>query len=608
MRDRRPAALISLDPESGLTLQAQIRRQLVRLVGGGAWPPDRRLPSSRELAQQLGVSRNTTVLACQQLLAEGYLVSRARSGLYVNPDIVAGDVGFAHPALKAPTGRKARRGNRETMSRPRAAGRPAVHPALEYSFVDGVYDPSLYPATEWREAMRLSLGRHEIEQWSTSDGTRDDPMLVEEIRSKILPQRGIQAEPEEILITLGARQAIWLLSDLYGGRRATIAVEEPGNPEVRERLRRSGARLVHVPVDAQGMAVDSHIESCTVVYVTPSHQVPTAVTMSMARRKRLLKLATERGLLIIEDDRVPESNYLGHPHPALRSLDTDDRVVYVSSLSRVLGPWLRIGFMVGPARIIAAAREQRSLSVGHPPLNNQRAAAYFLALGHYDAHAKRLAREFRRRWTALRDALNHHLHRSVMTSPSMGGTAFWVRGPEDLDASMLVHEAARRGVALEPVGRYYADKAPPANCFRMGVSAVPLERIRPGVMRIQKLFMELGAGGVEQLDDCGGRWLRSTELRAAVSGATLRLRTVYDDPCTIELHPDGRMTGRAGRNDEDCDIGRWWIDGDLWYRQWERWAYGEASAYYTVVDGSRIKWFNQERRLVDAADIELARR
>lgn len=602
-------ALINLDPDSGLTLQAQIRRELVRLVLEGTWPANRRLPSSRELAEQLGVSRNTAVLACQQLLAEGYLVSRARSGLYVNPDIVEGQVGFAHPSTVVARQTPAR-GDRRRTTRASAADGPGARarpPAPEYSFVDGAFDPALYPATDWREATRLSLGRREIETWASGDGAIDDPMLVEEIRRKILPQRGIHAAPEEILVTIGVRQALSLLADLCGGPDAVVAVEEPGNPGARERFESSGARLVHLPVDGQGMVVDERLDACTAAYVSPSHQVPTAVTMSMARRRKLLKRASQLGLMLIEDDRVPESNYLGHPHPALRGLDRGDRVIYISSLGRALGPWVRLGFMVGPPQLIAAARDLRGRTVGHPPPNNQRAAAYFLSLGHYDAQAKRLAREFRRRWTALRDALNHHLHRSIVTSPSMGGTAFWVRGPDDLDATALVHEAARRGVALESVDQYYATASRPTNCFRMGVSAIPLDRIRPGVVKLARLLMDLDTGGAEQLEDCRGRWLRGDALRATVSGATLRLETVYGDPCTIELRNDGVMTGRAGARDEDCDTGRWWIDGDLWYRQWERWAYGEPGAYYTVVDGRRIKWFNLERRLVDVAGFEPAR-
>ena len=601
-----PAALIHLDPESGLTLQAQIRQRLVRLVlEEGSWPAGKRIPSSRELAGQLGVSRNTVVLACQQLVSEGYLLSRERSGLYINPEVRDPEVGFAHPAGKrqrprpGSAGIAARRGPAQAGE---AAGRSSSVP--EFSFVDGPFDASLYPGADWREAVRLSLGAREIQDWAANDGSADDPMLIDEIRSKILPRRGIQAQPDEILVTLGARQALSLIAALYGGAHARIAVEEPGDPEARGRFSKAGSTLVHLPVDGQGMVIDARLDSCTAVHVTPSHQVPTAVTMSMPRRRRLLQRAAQLGIAVIEDDRVPESNYLAHAHPALRSLDQAGNVVYFSSLGRVLGSWLRMGFMVAPATVIAAARELRSQSAGHPPLNNQRAVAHYLALGHYDARAKRLAQEFRRRWTALRDALNHYLHRYVVTSPSMGGTAFWIRGPEDLDAAAMVGESARRGVALEPVDRYFATGEHPANCFRMGVSAIPLEQIRPGVQKLREIFMDLGAGGSERLESSHGRWLRGDALKKRVTGATLRLETVYGDPCTIELRKDGSMVGCAGIDGEDRDTGRWWVDGDLWFRHWDRWAYGEPSAYYAVIDGRKVKLFNLDKRLVDVIGIE----
>lgn len=594
-----PRALIYLDPESGLTLQAQIRRKLVHLVLEGAWPVSRRLPSSRELASQLGVSRNTVVLACQQLLAEGYLVSRERSGLYVNPDVRGETVGFAHPASTRGGARRTRRKSRATEP---AAERAAAAPAY-YSFVDGPFDPSLYPGADWREAARLSVGAREIADWAANDGSVDDPMLVEEIRSKILPRRGIRAGPDEILVTLGASQALSLICELYGGPEAVVAVEEPGDPEPRERFARSGARLVHRRVDSRGMVLGERLDACTAAYVTPSHQIPTAVTMSIQRRRRLLKQAANHGMVVIEDDRVPESNFLAYPQPALRSLDEDGRVVYFSSFSRVLGPWLRLGFMVAAPEVIAAARALRNRSAGHPPPNNQRAAAYYLALGHYDARATRLAHEFRRRWTALRDALNHYLHRYIVTTPSMGGTSFWIRGPEDLDAAEMVRESQRRGVALEPVDRYFATDKRPANCFRMGVSAIPLERIRAGVQQLRDIIMDLGAGGAERLEGSRGTWLRGEALRRTITGATLGLQTVYGDPCTIELRADGSMAGRAGYRDEDCDTGRWWIDGDLWFRHWENWAYGEPAAYYAVLDGDKVKLFNLEHRLADVIEI-----
>ena len=386
-------------------------------------------------------------------------------------------------------------------------------------------------------------------------------MLVEQIRTKILPQRGIRAAPEEILITVGAQQSLWLLVQLLVERGVRVAVEEPGYPDFRALLELREAEVVHQPVDADGLVVDGALDSCRVVYLTPSHQVPTAVTMSTERRQALLDKAAAHDLVLIEDDANSERNYLGQPHPALRGMDRFNRVVYVSSLSKVLAPWLRLGFMVADPALIEAARELRRVTVRHPPPHDQRAAALFLALGHYDAMLGRLGQVFRERWTTLRDALNYYLQRSVVTAPAPGGTTCWVAGPADLDASRLVAAAANRGVHLEPIDDYYAAADHPRNCFRMSVRGIQVGRIRPAVETLADLIRDLDPGLSERLDNCRGRWLRGTDLEQTLQGGSIYLETVYGDPCTIELLSDGTMVGRAGFADEDCDSGRWWIAG-----------------------------------------------
>jgi GntR family transcriptional regulator/MocR family aminotransferase len=287
-------------------------------------------------------------------------------------------------------------------------------------------------------------------------------------------------------------------------------------------------------------------------------------------------------------------------------MDSCWREVYVSSLSKVLAPWLRLGFMVASPELVEAARELRRLTVRHPPPHDQRAAALFLALGHYDTMLLQLGQVFRERWIALRDALNYHLQRSVVTAPATGGTSCWVEGPPQLDARQLVGDAAKRGVHIEPVDAYYAAADHPRNCFRMSVRGIPVGRIRPAVEKLAGLVRDQDRGLAERLDGCAGNWLRGTALERALEGASIYLETVYGDPCTIELHRDGQMTGRAGFADEDCDSGRWWVEGDRWFRQWQSWAYGEAVGYYTVIDGSAIKWFDANRRLANRATLRPA--
>ena len=602
------AALIFLDPDSPLSLQNQIREKLVELIVSGAVPAGTRLPSIRGLAEQLQVSRNTVVLAYQQLLAEGFLITRQRSGIYPNPAMVSHKLSATAAPKAAATGPVDWASRIQTPNPQRRRPQPADSERITGdSFLDGSVDPSLYPLTEWREVTRLALASREIREWSTRSREVDDPMLIEQIRTKILPRRGIRAAPEEILVTVGAQQALWLLVQLLVRPGMRVGVEEPGYADFRTLLGLRDAHIVHLPVDSEGVVVDAALDSCEVLYLTPSHQVPTAVTMSTERRQKLLEHTAARGTVVIEDDADSERNYLGQPHPALRGMDRDKCVVYVSSLAKVLAPWLRLGFMVAAPEVIEAARELRRLTVRHPPPHDQRAAALFLALGHYDTLLIQLGQVFRERWIALRDALNYSLQRSVVTAPATGGTSCWVQGPPELDAAHLVTAAAQRGVYIESVESYYAAAEYPRNCFRMSVRGIPVGRIRGAVKKLADLVRDQDGGLAERLDGCTGQWLRGEELRRRLAGSSIHLDTVYGDPCTIDLHADGHMSGRAGFADEDCDTGRWWVEGDLWFRQWQNWIYGEAMGYYIVIDGTTIKWFDADRRLVDKAALSGSR-
>jgi GntR family transcriptional regulator / MocR family aminotransferase len=596
--------LIFLDSESVLSLQDQVRRKLVEAACAGAFPPGRRLPSSRVLAAQLGVARNTVTLAYQKLLDEGLFVSRERSGIYIDQDMVRGLTAVETVAGGRDPVRKSRwRGRFKTGD----GGDPAARRApnwhqYPYPFIDGVFDASLFPVAEWREASRQALTVEDISQWATDAGDADDPMLIEEIRTKVLPRRGIQARPDEILITVGTQQALALLGQMLMDETTTVAVEDPGYPDLRRMVANRGAPTVYQPVDDEGMVVDRRLDDCDILYVTPSHQFPTGAMMTQRRREALLKKAGARNMVVIEDDFDCETNYLDEVCPALYSLDPDGRVIYVASLSKILGPGLRMGFIVAPAEVITEIRRLRQLAVRHPPLNNQRTVAHFLAMGHYTATMMRLGRLFRERRTALRDALNHYLQQSVAIGTLRGGAAYWVRGPGHLDVTRLAAEAERRGVLIEPVGPYYADGTAPPNIFRLGVTSLPLDRIREGVAILADLMRDL-PGASPTFPQSADARLTGQALHVAMSGAMLLCKTVYGDPCTIELHPDGTMSGRAGYANEDCDVGRWWVDGDVWNRQWDQWSYGEVASFQTVIVDDRIGWFDAGGRLVDSAVI-----
>ncbi|MEH6551591.1 MAG: PLP-dependent aminotransferase family protein [Pseudomonadales bacterium] len=597
-------ALIYLDADSELNLQAQIRQKLVDAISKRTFPVGRRLPSSRKLAEQLSVARNTVVLVYQQLIDEGYLVSRERSGIYVNEKILHDKVGFE--------GRPVKSKQSSTVWRKRLRSRVVKDPEFSsppnwqqypYPFIDGQFDKSLYPIKEWREASRQAMAVAEIHKWAGDSGDVDDPMLIEEIRTKVLPRRGIHAEADEILLTVGAQQALYILAKLLVDTTTSVAVEEPGYPGMRELLAQRGAPMVYQPVDEDGLQVDSRIDGCQVVYVTPSHQTPTTVTMSLERRQVLLAKAEAQDMLIIEDDFEFESNYLGHPHPALRSMDNGDRVIYVSCLSKVLSPGLRIGYMVAAPELIAEARKLRRLMVNHPPRNNQRTAAFFLSLGNYDAFIMHLHDTFRERWTELRKALNYYMVEYADMTPAQGGTSFWVKGPDNLDVKYLTTEAARRGILIEPVDHYYATAESPDNCFRLGVSSLPAENIREGIEKLAELIQELSANKSADVSSAKVNYLRGDQLKQTMTDVTLLCKTIYGDPCTIELFADGSMKGVAGYSNEDRDEGRWWVEGDHWCRQWNRWSYAEKRSYRMFIKGSKIQWFDEDGSLVETAAI-----
>lgn len=596
-------SLLYLDPDSPLHLQTQIRQQLVNAILRGAFPRGSRLPSSRKLAEQLGVARNTVVLAYEQLIEEGYLESRQRSGIFVNESIRDNSrVGFQESSRR-PRDHDARwnRHIRRVVEEEPQFQWPANWQQHPYPFIDGYFDASLYPTAQWREASRMALGTRLVNQGMVTEGDADDPVLIEEIRTKMLPRRGITADPDEILITLGEQNALYLLTRLLSDKSTTVAMEEPGNPRMRELLQQSGAKLIHLMVDEEGMVVNSGVDRAQLVYVTPSHQVPTAVTMTTKRRTALLKKAQKLDQVIIEDDFVHESNYLGQPLPALRGMDSNNRVVYISALPKVLAPGLRIGFIVAAAPLIRAARSLRRQVIGRPSLINQRTAAYFLSLGHYDSFMARLQQEMQSRWHALRDALNHYRPYSIMTIPNQGGTVISVRGPEDIDIDQLVSEAAKRGILIEPDTHYYAQPNASRKCFRMGVASIPKDRIREGVERLRELIWDLSNVEGVMLADNDPNLLKGKTLERTLSDSTIIYHTVYSDPCVIDLHSDGKMTGSAGYANEDRDSGRWWCEGDRWFRQWNRWAYGEKSSYFVTLDGQHIRWYNMEKHLVDDA-------
>ncbi|WP_333858312.1 MocR-like pyridoxine biosynthesis transcription factor PdxR [Denitromonas sp.] len=476
---------------TGLSLQGQIRQMLVSAILDEQHPVDAPIPSSRDMATQLGVARNTVVIAYQQLVDEGYLVSRERKGYFINTNILAGRVERTSPPHEAPLAPP--EWSRRFRFRPteqRNIQKRADWQRFPYPFLYGQFDSSLFPIADWRECCMKTLSVLEINEWAQDMIFRDDASLIEQIRTRVLPRRGVWASNEEIIITVGAQQALYLLADLLVSSDTPVGLESPGYPDARNIFSSRSKRIVNLPIDEGGLQVNDALYGCDYIYVTPSHQCPTTVTMPIERRHALLEMAEKADFVLIEDDYESENRLHGDPLPTLKSLDRSDRVIYVGSLSKSIAPGLRLGYVVGPAELITELRGIRRLNLRHPTVYMQRAFALFLSLGHHDALLRRLSAVYRQRAQLLIDALKEHLP-EVQATPVSGGASCWVRGPDWLDAAELARSAAELGVLIEPGSVFFNQDTPPANYFRLGFSSIDDEQVAPGIALLAQALRAL---------------------------------------------------------------------------------------------------------------------
>ena len=471
------------------SLQARLAAAVVQAILETRALPGTRLPSSRALADSLGISRMTVTLVYQDLVGQGYLETRPRSGI-----MVANTVPHRRLKPQNPAGRKAALDWDKWLEghepRQREIRKPPNWREFPYAFIYGQSDPELFDCVAWRDCARRAWGTREFPELSADSYGADDRMLVHYIRSHTLPRRGIHAEPDEVLVTLGAQNALFLAIELLARADRLAVTEDPGYPDFAETLRRAFSPTTFLPVDEGGLNPDMLPEGTRLVIVTPSHHIPTGATMPLDRRRNLLARAAAHDFLIIEDDYDFEMSYLSPPVPALKSLDVEGRVIYIGSFSKSLFPGLRIGYMVAPAPLIARARALRAIMLRHAPNHLQRTTAYFLSLGHYDAHIVRQRRALEARRALMEKALSETgLH--IAGAARSGGSCLWVRGPEGVDSRQLADRLERDGVLIEPGEVFFENPPAPCRYFRLGYSWIREADIVPGIRLIARRAEEM---------------------------------------------------------------------------------------------------------------------
>jgi GntR family transcriptional regulator / MocR family aminotransferase len=483
-----PSEAIVLSQAAAGTLQQRIRQAVVAGIVAGRFRPGDRMPSSRGLAGHLGVSRITVTLAYTDLVASDYLTARGKSGYFVS-DGAPRQPEFDLPPDRTEDGAR-NRVDYAALTGRRFSSLPRLDKPEDWSrhpwpFIYGQADATLFDHANWRLCALRALGKRDFEALTSDYYERDDPLLIEMILRSILPRRGIAARAGEVLLTLGAQNALWLVAQVLLGQGAghVAALENPGYPALRAILAQTGSTVHAVDVDEDGLPPEAVPDGTQVVFTTPSHHCPTNATMPLSRRRDLLQAASARNFVIVEDDYEFEMSFLRAASPSLKSLDREGRVIYVGSFSKSVFPGLRLGYLVAPESFVAEARALRANVLRHPPGHIQRTAAYFLSLGHYDALVNRMKTAFRRRRLLMAEAIREQ-GLCVAGQGGVGGSSFWMRAPEGVDTERLALSLRGQGVLIEPGRLFFAPEAAPPNFYRLAYSSIPPARIAEGVARI----------------------------------------------------------------------------------------------------------------------------
>jgi GntR family transcriptional regulator/MocR family aminotransferase len=479
---------ISIERGTGKPLYRQLREALEHEIAVGAVDASLPLPSSRELARELGVSRNTVNTAYLELESEGFVEAVARRGLFVNQEMLSElSRAESRPQQAQPVDWSAHLSPSPDADVPEIAKVRDWH-RYPYPFVAGQVDSSSFPRLAWARALRDALEPPHL-HYSLRDGIdEDDPYLVEELCRHVLPARGIEVDPDQVLVTLGSQQGLDLLAHALVRPGDEVVVENPGYPDARHIFLRAGARLRPVDVDGSGLVPLEDLGGVRLLHLTPSHHSPTNVTLSIARRRQLLAQTAAHDTLIVEDDYDSEFRYQGSPTPALKALPDSDRVIYLGTFSKFLAPGLRLGYLVGAPELIRNLRRQRRYQVRHAAGHTQRAMALLIASGQYHRTVRRRRTNLAHRWSTLRDALSEQLPWTVDAPP--GGVSFWVPGPPELDCVDLSRKALGRGVVIERGDVYFADPDANRNHLRLGFAAIDPDAIAPGVAILGELVRQ----------------------------------------------------------------------------------------------------------------------
>jgi GntR family transcriptional regulator / MocR family aminotransferase len=461
--------------EGRRNISGQMYRQIRAAILDGRLRPLEALPSSRELARRLEVSRNTVLLVYDRMRAEGFLRGRAGAGTFVRDGIRQRSRTEPDPSPLRP------RSLWDDI--PEGLDMSATQP--DFDFRPGIPDVGRFPFAAWRARVARQL-HHRTVGSGAHIGAAGHADLRAAIARHIGISRAVRASADDVIVTSGSQQAIDLIARVMLEPGDMVAVEDPGYPLPRRAFQAHGCQVVGVPVDDEGLVVDAIPDRARLVYVTPSHQYPLGMAMSMARRQALLAWAHRADATIIEDDYDSEFRYGGRPLESLQSLDGCGRVLYVGSFSKVMLPTLRLGFLVAPRPLHAALRKAKYLADWHTAVPTQAAAALFIDDGLLAQHIRRMRRVYAERHERIMRILDRDFSGLLTPLPSTGGLHLTTLIPgRDPSSDLLVASRAHTaGVAILPLSYHYSGTRSRAGLL-LGYGAIASDHLEEGLRRLR---------------------------------------------------------------------------------------------------------------------------
>jgi len=463
-------------------LSGEIYRQIRQAILDGRLRPGDRLSPSRNLAHALTLSRATVAVAYEKLAGEGFVTARPGAGTYVS-------------GLRSSHKRQTPRKRSEGPLRPRAIWDSTPLPttfeqALAFNFRTGVPDASLFPHRTWRRLIIRALRSSEH-----ITGAYADPAGLLDLRAAIArhigTSRGVEACAGDVVITNGTQQALDVLVRTFLAPGETIAVEDPGYLVPTRLFRALGLRVIGTRVDSSGLVVDALPHGIRAVYVTPSHQYPLGMTLTLPRRQALLDWAERNDAMIIEDDYDSEFRFAGRPLDPLQTLDVRGRVVYVGSFSKTLLPTLRLGFLITPLSLRSSLMKAKFVSDWHSSTLAQTALADMINEGEFARHIHRMKSIYRERHEMVAHAITHEFADHLELVPSATGLhlAALARTASVEQIAAMARRALDAGVGLQMLSKFAVTEAPRAGIV-LGYGAIGTERIPEGLRRLRRCFQD----------------------------------------------------------------------------------------------------------------------